>query len=244
MIDNQKGFVIPLIITIIALLIIGGGTYIYVKKFPNSNATTTVTNIVGNDKDEHGCISSAGYSWCEEKNKCLRIWEEKCETATSTPSDKYSTDPISECVSCVNGKTWDNKPCCTDDFEKDCTSNNGVVRFSDLHPVFTWILGCFQKAPDTGKACSVATDCLSGVCDLESAIKSNKCILINKEFTGEKNRFNNSQEFYIATYSCNTTKPGVCAETITSKNNPGGANHTFKMDDKTLIEILESGPIY
>ncbi len=34
--------------------------------------------IVGGDKDEHGCIGSAGYTWCEAKNKCLRIWEEKC----------------------------------------------------------------------------------------------------------------------------------------------------------------------
>ena len=35
-------------------------------------------NIVGNDRDEHGCIGSAGYSWCEEKQKCLRSWEENC----------------------------------------------------------------------------------------------------------------------------------------------------------------------
>lgn len=35
-------------------------------------------NIVGNDRDEHGCIGSAGYAWCEEKQKCLREWEEKC----------------------------------------------------------------------------------------------------------------------------------------------------------------------
>lgn len=35
-------------------------------------------NLVGNDRDEHGCIASAGYSWCEPKAKCLRIWEEDC----------------------------------------------------------------------------------------------------------------------------------------------------------------------
>lgn len=29
-------------------------------------------NIVGNDRDEHGCIASAGYSWCGIKQKCLR----------------------------------------------------------------------------------------------------------------------------------------------------------------------------
>lgn len=35
--------------------------------------------VVGGDRDAHGCIGSAGYSWCEIKKKCLRVWEEKCE---------------------------------------------------------------------------------------------------------------------------------------------------------------------
>ena len=34
--------------------------------------------LVGNDTDVHGCIGSAGYSWCESKQKCLRTWEEEC----------------------------------------------------------------------------------------------------------------------------------------------------------------------
>jgi hypothetical protein len=34
---------------------------------------------VGGDRDAHGCIGSAGYQWCEAKQKCLRIWEEPCE---------------------------------------------------------------------------------------------------------------------------------------------------------------------
>jgi hypothetical protein len=34
--------------------------------------------LVGNDSDEHGCRGSAGYSWCEAKQKCIRVWEENC----------------------------------------------------------------------------------------------------------------------------------------------------------------------
>ena len=41
---------------------------------------TNTQPVVGGDKDAHGCIGSAGYSWCEAKQKCLRSWEEKCET--------------------------------------------------------------------------------------------------------------------------------------------------------------------
>jgi len=42
--------------------------------------------LVGNDIDAHGCKGSAGYSWCQTKQKCLRAWEEKCETVTPTPT--------------------------------------------------------------------------------------------------------------------------------------------------------------
>ena len=45
----------------------------------DQEAENNQQQIVGNDRDEHGCIGSAGYSWCEEKRKCLRSWEESCE---------------------------------------------------------------------------------------------------------------------------------------------------------------------
>ncbi|MFH1971096.1 MAG: hypothetical protein ABIJ05_01800 [Patescibacteria group bacterium] len=34
--------------------------------------------LIGGDKDENDCLIAAGYSWCEEKEKCLREWEEPC----------------------------------------------------------------------------------------------------------------------------------------------------------------------
>lgn len=36
------------------------------------------TELIGGQKDEHGCLAPAGYSWCEAKQKCLRVWEENC----------------------------------------------------------------------------------------------------------------------------------------------------------------------
>ena len=43
------------------------------------NGRLVEQSLLGGDKDSHGCIGSAGYSWCEAKQKCLRTWEEKCE---------------------------------------------------------------------------------------------------------------------------------------------------------------------
>jgi len=40
------------------------------------------TMMVWNDKDEHGCIGSAGYSWSEEAWECVRPWEEEAKICT------------------------------------------------------------------------------------------------------------------------------------------------------------------
>lgn len=31
--------------------------------------------VAGGDKDEHGCIASAGYTWSEVQKDCIRLWE-------------------------------------------------------------------------------------------------------------------------------------------------------------------------
>ncbi|MCL6088789.1 MAG: hypothetical protein M1530_01335 [Candidatus Marsarchaeota archaeon] len=47
----------------------------------------------GSDRDSHGCIPSAGYSWCEAKQKCLRSWEENC-----TAPVQIQPAPIDPCA--------------------------------------------------------------------------------------------------------------------------------------------------
>lgn len=47
---------------------------------------TSSQPLVGNDRDEHGCTPSAGYIWCEVKNKCIRTWEESCSITVLTPT--------------------------------------------------------------------------------------------------------------------------------------------------------------
>lgn len=49
---------------------------------------TKKTPVVDNNRDDHGCLSSAGYTWCEIKQKCLRTWEEVCavEVAPVSPA--------------------------------------------------------------------------------------------------------------------------------------------------------------
>lgn len=34
-------------------------------------------HVVGGDKDKHGCIASAGYTWSEAQKDCIRLWEKE-----------------------------------------------------------------------------------------------------------------------------------------------------------------------
>ena len=35
----------------------------------------TIEQVVGKDKDEHGCKGSAGYTWSTVLHDCIRLWE-------------------------------------------------------------------------------------------------------------------------------------------------------------------------
>lgn len=47
--------------------------------------------LVSGDKDAHRCIGSAGYTWCEAKASCIRLWEEYC-TATVGKTVTFACD--------------------------------------------------------------------------------------------------------------------------------------------------------
>ncbi len=75
------------IITIVFMLIVifAGLSFYFYKN--NSNI------IVGGDRDSHGCVEGVGYTWCENKQKCLRVWEESCELKTAIEA-VYNIDGV------------------------------------------------------------------------------------------------------------------------------------------------------
>lgn len=40
-----------------------------------AGCATAPRTLVGNDRDAHGCIGSAGYAWSEVLQQCARPWE-------------------------------------------------------------------------------------------------------------------------------------------------------------------------
>ncbi len=103
------------------------GTYILEV---NSYASVPVTNpitaesapfaitrgqIIGGQKDAHGCLPAAGYSWCGAKQACVRPWEEYCTAAT----------PKTAMFTCADSKTISATFYPTDDKYVDLVLSDG-----------------------------------------------------------------------------------------------------------------------
>lgn len=55
----------------------------YSKKQETDNNSDSLKNIpqaVGNDRDEHGCLASAGYTWSEVQKDCIRLLRREYES--------------------------------------------------------------------------------------------------------------------------------------------------------------------
>ena len=88
--QNQKGFILPIVIAAVVVALLGAGGFYAYKYYSTPTPSAQNQPIVGGDRDAHGCIGSAGYSWCEAKQKCLRTWEEPCEADTTAGWKTYT----------------------------------------------------------------------------------------------------------------------------------------------------------
>ena len=107
----------------ILLVLILGASFLFFgcvqEQAPEEPVTPPVTPppaeeepMPGSDRDEHGCIGSAGYTWCEAKQKCLREWEEPCE---EEPEEEGLTEAEAKAIalnsSCMDeGNLTDDAP--------------------------------------------------------------------------------------------------------------------------------------
>ena len=78
---------------------------------------------IGGDTDNYGCLTAAGYRWCDATQKCQRFWEELCpgyEDEYRTPKITSETTDVSEGI--VQRTNEENVLT-----PEDCTQNNGHI---------------------------------------------------------------------------------------------------------------------
>lgn len=122
--------------------------------------------IVGNDSDEHGCIGSAGYVWCEPLQECIRPWETNCtEEETPMPgSDRdehgcipsagYSwCEPLQECIRPWETECPETPPMVGNDSdEHGCIGSAGYSWCEELQEcVRPWETPCTSLIDDVAK---------------------------------------------------------------------------------------------
>jgi hypothetical protein len=76
-----------MIYLLIALMLIGSVN----AQTNQTNQTATTTTQPGVVKDEHGCLTSAGFVYCALREKCIRPWEEACDDGRAVPLNGTST---------------------------------------------------------------------------------------------------------------------------------------------------------
>ncbi len=104
---DQKGFVPIIILIVAAVVAVGIGVFYYTRP--------ATAPLIGGQKDAHGCLVAAGYSWCGAKQACARIWEEYCTAAT----------PKTAVFACDDSKTISATFYLTDDKYVDLVLSDG-----------------------------------------------------------------------------------------------------------------------
>ena len=133
---------------------------------------------IGGDTDEHGCIGSAGYRWCDSLQECVRTWETPCPGMVTsfrecemlgypvmesyprqcqTPEDETFTEDISNAPEQPITPVTDSPE--TDTTESLCAEEGGVFSavFDELPDTCCEGLKEWNSGMDTG--ISIADDC-------------------------------------------------------------------------------------
>jgi hypothetical protein len=100
----------------------------------------------GSDRDSHGCIGSAGYSWCEQLGMCIRPWETDCESGAK--KCKTLDDCGMGAARCDNGL-------CTQYDEHGCVPDGGYQWCEALQEcIRPWETNCTSSiATEARKHC-------------------------------------------------------------------------------------------
>lgn len=100
---------------------------------------------IGGDKDKHGCLTGAGYQWCESRNKCVRAWEDYCEEL----KDQFNEDTVFGFDSCYAAgfPVMESDP-------MQCRGPNGEIYIEGVEPMMS---------PSKEKAIGIAMGVVKGM---------------------------------------------------------------------------------
>lgn len=105
-------------------------------------AASSPRPAVGGSRDLHGCVSGAGFTWCDGKQKCLRQWEEPCEeiAAPGGAQDEHG-------CTLGGGFQWcENKQKCLREWEEPCQEDTPVESLNLIRDMMSKRVSPEQRA--------------------------------------------------------------------------------------------------
>ncbi len=66
-------------------------TIVFSAMFLTSMVFAQKAPVVGGDRDVHGCIASAGYTYSQIRNKCVRVFEQKIKLKEVSTDKSYTS---------------------------------------------------------------------------------------------------------------------------------------------------------
>ena len=81
------------IIGIVVILIIGLSYVICQKRIDTDSGKT----LIGGQRDSHGCLGPAGYTWNETEKACVREW-----VSADSEEERYQVTNFQQCVDAGN----------------------------------------------------------------------------------------------------------------------------------------------
>lgn len=66
-------------------------TIVFSTLFVTALAFAQKAPVVGGDRDVHGCIASAGYTYSQIRNKCVRVFEQKIKLKEVSTDKSYTS---------------------------------------------------------------------------------------------------------------------------------------------------------
>lgn len=163
--------------------------------------------IVGGDRDEHGCIGSAGYSWCGNLNKCIRPWEETCVNIKSIKEEtklyKLSVEYPTFSDEGLNNEIEGDVNKMIADFKKQSTENWSERKQNDVatpdypeQPFDLFISWTSQQMNSKYVSFKLSMDYFTGGANFAQEIKTYNYDMVNKKPVMLAELFKNSD--YLA----------------------------------------------
>lgn len=95
--SKKQAISVVIILVVLATLFISFPSFFFMSG--SGGSVSGGNELIGGQRDEHGCLGPAGYSWDEELNVCLRSWE------VTDLTDRAAVKAVNDLVGSINGLT-------------------------------------------------------------------------------------------------------------------------------------------